>query len=288
MILEAKMDRVRLSAALCAVCTLDVALICAREQNLVTAFESEARIVSYEFLNLDDPRAVRDADGRAALTFMAFDADDELIWVRGFANVDAWVAYARNDPCLAGEKTRQVGWLLSGGKEDVFWQLQAIVYLCPECRNIMEAIESRPMIYDGLRRTWLTPGVEWTSGDNRFDLTTSVVFWNPSITSVFSGAAPWDDFPPLAALAHELVHAYQRVIEDRLTYTSPLQIPAVKYENLMRQAFRRKVPGYERVQPRPGNAGFYLGSEFQYLFDNIEWEDWSPSYVPLLDVFVEP
>jgi hypothetical protein len=283
------MDRMRLSTVFCVACTLGTGSICAWGQSPVaTSAERGGQIVSYEFLNLDDPCAVRDADGRAMLTFGAFDADDELVWAKGFANVDAWGAYARNDPCLAGDKTQQVGWLLSGGKEDIFWQLQTIVYLCPECRNIMEAIESRPTIYDGLRRIWLTPRIEWTTGDNRFDLMTAVVFWNPRVTSAFSGGAPWDDFPPLAALAHELVHAYQRVVEDRLTYTSPLQVSAVKHENLMRQAFRQKVPGYERVQPRPGNAGFYLGPEFQYLFDSLQWDDWSPSYVPLLDVFVEP
>jgi len=282
------MDRMRLSTVLYVVWLLGVGPDHLGGQDLAVASESLGRIVSYEFLDLDDPCAMSDADGRAMLTFGAFDADDELVWAKGFANVDAWVAYARNDPCLAGDKTRQVGWLLSGGREDIFWQLQAIVYLCPECRNIMEAIESRPTIYDGLRRIWLTPRIEWTTGDNRFDLITAVVFWNPRVTSAFSGGAPWDDFPPLAALAHELVHAYQRVVEDRLTYTSPLQVSAVKHENLMRQAFRRKVPGYERVQARPGNAGFYLGPEFQYLFDSLQWDDWSPSYVPLLDVFVEP
>ncbi|HSW01563.1 MAG TPA: hypothetical protein VLI39_15435 [Sedimentisphaerales bacterium] len=282
------MDRTRLSTVLCVVWLFGMGPTCMGGQDPVVASESAGPIVSYEFLNLDDPCAVRDADNRAMLTFGAFDAYDGLLWAKGFANVDAWVAYARNDPCLAGDKTRQVGWTLSQGKEDIFWQLQAIVYLCPECRNLMEAIESRPAIYDGLRRIWLTPRVERTTGDNRFDLITAVVFWNPSVMSALGGAAPWDDFPPLAALAHELVHAYQRVVEDRLTYTSPLQVSAVKHENLVRQAFLRKVPGYERVQPRPGNAGFYLGPEFQYLFDTLEWGDWSPSYVPLLDVFVEP
>ena len=283
------MDRMLLSTVFCVACTLGAGSICAWGQNPVaTSGERGGGIVSHEFLNLDDPCAVSDADGRAMLTFGAFDADDELVWAKGFANVDAWIAYAGNDPCLAGVKTQQAGWTLSGGREGIFWQLQAIVYLCPECRSLLEAIESRPAIYDGLRRIWLTPRVERTTGDNRFELITAVVFWNPNVMSAFGGAAPWDEFPPLAALAHELMHAYQRVVEDRLTYTSPLQAPAVKFENLMRRAFHRKVPGYDRVRPRPGNAGVYLGPEFQYLFDTLEWGDWSPSYVPLLDVLVEP
>jgi len=260
---------------------------CLRGQSPVAASSHISEILSYQFLDLDDPCAVEDAAGRAQLTFAAFDANDRLVWTKGFEDIHGWLAYAANDPCLAAEKVTQVGWTLSGGKENIFWRLQAIVYLCPECRLVFEAIESRPVIYDGLRRRWLTVGIEETTGENRFDLVAGVVFWNPHVVSAYSGKAAWDDFPPLAALAHELVHAYQRIVEDRLTYSSPLQVPAVKYENLVRRAFHRKVPQNEAIMPRPGNAGFYLNSAFQYLFDSLDWADWSPSFVPLLDVFVE-
>jgi hypothetical protein len=249
--------------------------------------ESDGEVFSWEFLDLDDPCAVKDAAGDALLTFGGFDANDRLVWMKGFESLDAWRAYARNDPRLASDKTGQIGWALSGGKEDVFWQLQAILYLCGEYRNVIEAIESRPVIYDDNRRTWLVPGIELTGGENRFELATATLFWNPRVSSAYGGTSSWDNFPPLAALAHELVHVYQRVVEDRPTYTSPLQAPAMKYENLVRHAFHRRVPGNGGVRPRPGNAGFYLGPVFQYLFDDLEWADWSPSDVPLLDVFEE-
>ncbi len=253
-------------------------------------------ICPYGFLDLDDPCAVRDAGGNAMLTFGGFDANDRPLWVKGFESLDAWDAYARNDPCLADNRTGQVGWALSGGKEDIFWRLQALLYLCPEYRNLLEAIESRPSIYDGNHKTWLTPSIEVTGADNRFDLSTATLFWNPSVSSAAGPAAqqpsglgqPWDKFPPLVALAHELTHAYQRIVEDAATYTSPLQIAAMKEENLIRHAFHRRVPGYRDLLPRPGNAGFYEGPVLQYLFDVVDWADWSPSYVPLLDVFVEP
>jgi len=244
-------------------------------------------ICSYGFLDLDDPCAVRDTSGNAVLTFGGFDANDRLVWVRGFESLDAWDVYARNDSCLADDRTEQVGWALSGGKEDIFWQLQAILYLCPEYRNLIEAIESRPIIHDGNRKMWLVPGIELTGADNRFDLSTATLFWNPNVSSAAGGVQPWDRFPPLVALAHELVHAYQRIVEDAATYTSPLQIPAMKEENLIRHAFYRKVPGHRDIKPRPGNAGFYEGPMLQYLFDTVEWADWSPSYAPLLDVFME-
>ena len=249
----------------------------------------------YGFLDLDDPCAVRGADGDAVLSFGGFDVNDRLIWVKGFESIDAWRTYARDDPCLANDRTGQVGWALSGGNEDMFWQLQTLLYLCPEYRNIVESIESRPIIYDGNRKTWLVPGIELTGADNRFDLSTATIFWNPTVSSAAGPGAQqpsglgqsWDRFPPLVALAHELVHAYQRIVEDAATYTSALQIPAMKEENLIRYAFYRRVPGYRDIRPRPGNAGLYEGPVLQYLFDVVEWADWLPSYAPLLDVFRE-
>jgi hypothetical protein len=265
------------------------------------ALDAPAGVISsYEFLDLDDPCAVRDADGNAVLTFGGFDANDRLVWSKSFESLDAWRAYAGqgsqtrndafgdpNDPFLARDRTEQAGWALSGGKEDIFWQLQAILYLCPEYRNILEAIESRPLVYDGNRKTWLVPSIQLTGADNRFDLATATVFWNPTVSSAAGGVQLWDRFPPLVALAHELVHAYQRIVEDETTYSSPLQVAAMKEENLIRSAFYRRVPGYRDLRPRPGNAGFYLGTMLQYLFDTVEWDDWSPSYAPWLDVFME-
>jgi hypothetical protein len=271
---------------LCLACVLGASPIHVLGQNpAATASDSAGRVFSHEFLDLSDPCAVRDAAGKAMLTFGGFDANDRLVWVKGFESIDAWLAYARNDPNLAADKAEQTGWALAGGKEDIFWQLRAIIYLCPEYRKIIAAIESRPVIYDGNRRTWLVPGVELTNRENRFDLLTANVFWNPRVSWAWGGPLLWDKFPPLAALAHEVAHAYQRIVEDRPTYTSPLQVPAMKYENLVRHAFHRRVPGNGAVRPRPGNAGFYLDNEFQYLFDDLEWADWSPAFVPLLDVF---
>ncbi len=244
-------------------------------------------ICSYEFLNLNDPCVVRDADGKALLTFGGYDANDRLVWARGFESLDTWRAYASNDPCLASDKAGQVGWGLSGGKDDIFWQLQAILCLCPEYRNLVEAIESRLLLYNGNRKTWLAPTIQLTGADNRFDLATATIFWNPAVSSAAGGVQPWDRFDPLVALAHELVHAYQRIVEDETTYSSPLQVAAMKEENLIRQAFYRRVPGYSDLRPRPGNAGFYLGTMLQYLFDDVGWADWLPGYVPLLDVFLE-
>ena len=104
---------------------------------------------------------------------------------------------------------------------------------------------------------------------------------------VYSGTRLWHSFPPLVGLAHELIHAQQRVLEDEYTYGKTLQIDAMKGENLARYAFYRKVPGYEDLRPRPGNQGYYRNAQFQDYFDDIDWEDWSPDFSPLLDVFEE-
>jgi len=113
------------------------------------------------------------------------------------------------------------------------------------------------------------------------------VSWNPTTTSVFGRAKLWHSFPALVGLAHELIHAQQRVLEDEYTYGRVMQIDAMKGENLARYAFYRKVPGHELLRPRPGNQGYYLNAQFQGYFDDMEWGDWSPDFSPLLDIFEE-
>lgn len=242
---------------------------------------------SYGFLDLLDPRAVADEQGRPMLTFVRFDANDALVWAEGFESIDAWCSYARADAEIAAGKTEQVGWTLCHGDEDIFWPLQALLYLCPAFRSIAAAIESRPILYDVRTGTWGTPGIELTDGENLCYQGTATVSWNPTITSVFGRVKLWHDFPPLVGLAHELVHAQQRVLEDKYVYASAMQVDAMKGENLARYTFFRKVPGNENLRPRPGNQGYYLNARFQDYFDDLDWADWSPDFSPLLDVFEE-
>jgi hypothetical protein len=246
--------------------------------------DASEEILSYRFLELDDPHAVRDANGLALLTFAGFDANDVLAQTQGFESLDAWLAAAPEDPSLAAHRTEQAGWQLAGGNEDVFWQLRALVFLCPEYENILTAVESRPLVLDGNAHTYVTPGIEVAPGLNYLDQFEVMVHWNPAISSVYGRARLWDNFPPLVALAHEIAHAYQRIAEDRRTYSSVLQPPAIKVENLIRYAFYRKVPDWRDLRPRPGNRGFYLGNDFEYLFDDVPWLDWPAERTPLLDV----
>ena len=242
---------------------------------------------SYGFLDLTDPDAVHDANGLPMLTFARFDANDAVAWTQGLESIDDWCAYARFDPELAADKTEQVGWMLTDGDEDIFWPLQALLYLCPAHRSIVAMVESQPLLYDLYAAQWVAPRIELTDGPNVNLQATATVQWNPTIDSVFGRKKRWHSFPPLVALAHELVHAKQRVIEDKYVYASSMQIDAMKGENLARYAFYRKVPGYEDLRPRPGNRGFYLNGKFQFYFDDIDWADWSPAFSPLLDVFEE-
>ena len=242
---------------------------------------------SYGFLDLLDPCAVTDEQGLPTLTFARFDANEALVWTKGFASVDAWCDYARSDPDLAAGKTEQAGWMLCHGDEDVFWPLQALLYICPAYRSVVAAVESRPALYDVRAGTWGGPGIELTDGENLCYQGTATISWNPTIASVFGRKKLWHSFPPLVGLAHELIHAQQRVLEDEYTYARDLQIDAMKGENLARYAFYRKVPGNEDLRPRPGNQGYYLNSRFDSYFDDMEWGDWSPDFDPLLDVFEE-
>ena len=81
------------------------------------ATDPNAAICSYGFLDLDDPHVVAGTNEVAMLTFACFDEDDSLLWTRGFASVDAWCTYARNDPNLSAHKTEQTGWALCLGDE---------------------------------------------------------------------------------------------------------------------------------------------------------------------------
>ena len=242
---------------------------------------------AYGFLDLLDPCAVSDEQGLPMLTFARFDANDALVWAEGFDSIDAWCRYARSDPDLSAAKTEQGGWMLCHGDEEVFWPLQALLYIHPASRSVVEAVESRPRLYDVRAGVGGTPGIELTDGENLCYQATAIVSWNPAIASVFGRAKLWHSFPPLVGLAHELIHAQQRVLEDEYTYGKTLQIDAMKGENLARYAFYRKVPGHEALRPRPGNQGYYVNARFQDYFDDMEWGDWSPDFNPLLDIFEE-
>ena len=250
-----------------------------------TATGPNAATFSYGFLDLDDPRVVADANEVAMLTFACFDEDDNLLWTRGFANIDAWCAYARNDSNLSAHQTEQTGWALCLGDEEIFWPLQALLYICPSVRDTVAAIESRPLVYDRFARAYKSPHIEFTDGENLCQQPSATVLWNPGLTRAYGAPVAWDTFPPLVGLAHELVHARQRVVEDKQIYGSVLQIDAMKDENVARYAFYRKVPGNESLRPRPGNKGYYRNGEFVAFFEDMEWSEWSPSFNPSLDIF---
>lgn len=243
--------------------------------------------LSYDFLNLDDPRVVSDVDGAPMLTFACFDEDDSLVWMRGFAHIDAWCEYARDDPDLSARKTEQAGWAMSQGNEEIFWPLQALMVLCPSVRDTVEAIESRPLVFDRFAGAWKTPHIEFTTGQNFCHQPSATVYWNPTITRAYGAPMAWDTFPPLVSLAHELVHAWQRVVEEKQIYGPTLEIAAIKGENLARYAFYRKVPGNESLRPRPGNRGIYRNGTFVAYFDDMEWSEWWPGFEPALDTFME-
>lgn len=242
---------------------------------------------SYGFLELDDSRAVVDANGARLLTFVRFGADDRVLWMRGFVDIDAWCAFARNDPNLSAFKMEQAGWALSQANEAIFWPLQALMYICPDVRDTVGAIESRPAVFDRFTRKWRTPHIELTTGENLCHQPSGTVYWNPTITRAYGAPVAWDAFPPLVGLAHELVHAWQRVVEDRQMYGSSMQVEAMKRENLVRYAFYRKVPGHEWVRPRPGNKGYIRNGTFVAYFEDMEWSEWSADFNPMLDVFEE-
>jgi hypothetical protein len=249
--------------------------------------DADVVLFSYDFLDLDDPRIVSDGDAAPMLTYACFDEDGALVWTRGFTDIDAWCEYARNDPGLSARKTTQVGWAMSQGNEEIFWPLQALMVLCPAVRDTVAAVESRPLVFDRFARAWKTPHIEFTTGQNFCHQPSATVYWNPTITRAYGSPMAWDTFPPLISLAHELVHAWQRVVEDKQIYGPTLEIAAIQGENLARHAFYRKVPGNESLRPRPGNRGIYRNGAFTAYFEDLEWSEWWPGSEPALDTFLE-
>ena len=154
--------------------------------------DSNAVAFSYGFLELDDPRVVADANGVAMLTFACFGEDDNLLWTRGFASIDAWCTYARNDPNLSAQKTEQTGWALCLGDEEIFWPLQALLYICPSVRDTVAAIESRPLVYDRFARACKVPHIEFTDGENLCQQPSATVPWNPTIPRPYRPPVPMD------------------------------------------------------------------------------------------------
>jgi RHS repeat-associated protein len=85
------------------------------------------------FLDQDDPRVRKDANGRKLLTFAWVNDDKTVDILGGFKGIDDWASWAKENPSYAGHELRakeeRVGWALSGESDDVFPYVEAAIFL---------------------------------------------------------------------------------------------------------------------------------------------------------------
>lgn len=238
------------------------------------------------------------------LTFACFNDDDSMKWFHRFDNLDQLISWRKYIYYRSGTHwTTQTGGALANGNEDVFWAVQALIYLGYEwdygsrIRMIEDADitvspvdTSRGPVYDGIAKE---------------------VSWAPTALAgeetLFSGLSQkdrrnWHRSPSLVILAHELGHAYDDVTRGfqwrtrtnaagNTLYQYPKGEELVReqigiiQENQFRFAFFSKVPGYEWVRPRP-SVGWsftrpWYDSETSHLHSNTSWEAWPWYTIPL-------
>ncbi len=225
---------------------------------------------SYGFLDLTHEKIERDAEGHPRLTFARFE-DGQVVETWGFDDMEDW--YARIPAILGDERgwkmEKQVGYNLAfhhfeaqGNytNEWLFWRLQGLYYLngggpiawleqamADQSNNRTVTIRLNIAgTHGSMGRSWYDP-----PANNNIN-----IHWDPFYTG---GGA----FPPLASLAHELQHAWDYVHDGQLPapypatdargragWRKPAEESAITHENGVRDAFRRKVPNWQDIQPR--------------------------------------
>ena len=210
---------------------------------------------SYRFLDLDGSED-------DTLTFARIDDAGAVVWSMDFESLGVWMRWAAFNPYFDdwGSENldaidQRAGWKLSVGNRYTFWQLQALIYLdsdgnylgtdydYSDCASKIAAIEAKK---DDYLEISLTTG----TAHNQYFYDGRKIYWDPVFIGLTgSPYRKWHGLPPLAALAHELEHAYRGFV---LEATESTESEAMTYENWIRYAFFKKVSLYGSVYPRPG------------------------------------
>ena len=213
----------------------------------------------FKFLDMEDD------DGLLRFAWIDDKTDDKtkqqtIIWNgSGFEGQDGWLRWAESNPTFKGYENSDItsrdGWELSDGNTDLFWQLQAIIYLGAD-GGLIKQIESIGHATIVMNRTY-----SHRFGYNWYDPWANIVYWNPDFHEVSRVRehdswtdAEWNRTHAWANLVHELAH-----VRDDLYGTIGLyyefEVAAVAAENWAREAFFKKVPGKQDIYPRPGYQG---------------------------------
>jgi RHS repeat-associated protein len=229
---------------------------------------------TYGFLDLA-------ASAAGLLTFACFDSDKNIVWTTEFSDLASWQKWISSPRWFGSKKEQLPGYHLTGGNEQLFWDIQTLIYLGykDDWESKIAAIEKA-----GRRALEQTSVISGSRYQCKAQDGIGTVLWRRSQSVMYGGMRGWHRYPNLAALAHELGHAYDDVTNGMVWPASleesiRTEKVAMEHENQIRYAFYRKVPGYSWVLPRPayGFSRLYpdvyppLSSD---LHPDIMWDEW--------------
>jgi len=201
------------------------------------------------FLNTDDPAYIPDSN----MTVQLWN-DGVLTWTQPYDTLEQ--LYTTLEDTIQEENwmESQPGWLLSGGNRDIFWAVKTLQWM-----DVFTSEEISRMENAGIRIVNNSGrDIRFGNSANGFIGQEDRIYWNPTerhCTPSGQEPANWNNFPPLAGLAHEMGHALDFVLHGSTT-----ERPAIRKENAARYAFYLKFPGNENIWPRLLTGNNDLGS----------------------------
>ena len=184
---------------------------------------------------------------------------DDAVWSKDFDNIDAWMTWAKDNPNFGFDDLcpydERVGWEMANGDEEVFWAVQALIYLGYEENfgGTIAALQAAGVTIDTISGYYTEGGEINTS---YYTQDSKTVTWNTTTNDGnFYNTSDdqyrqWFKYHPLTALAHELGHAID-ALDGPFPYDTfeekyAAELFAVDWENSFRYKFYKKVPGYQK------------------------------------------
>jgi RHS repeat-associated protein len=218
------------------------------------------------------------------LTWAWFDdATGEMSVIKYYANIDAWCNAPVSERFLRKYGPRDSrGWALSRrytGDKDWFYERLQFLALMNADGGILYHLDE---VAKQKRVNIVENNIKFTFGYNGYIARNGIVnvYWKPDLENWWSGEHKWHTFPALAALAHELQHAYDITVAK----VTPSEKAAMITENNVRYYFYQKVPQYAKIWPRPGYQGHHDDLGFGDFSVSRAWKKyWKINQYPIDD-----
>jgi RHS repeat-associated protein len=201
-------------------------------------------------------------DGMLGFWWTDTEGEKQWWWDTAGNGMDDWLAWMDSGGPGVAWMTQQTGWKMAGWsatgttrQERVAsqkWWFVRLVAVMGLDNGMVGAIDYIERNGNG------RPGADWrpklrrTSGEDEFldyGWRTHEVRWNPGLNHIYRGNKKWYTVNPLAALGHELEHAYQDYLQLPIDETD-----AMVHENRIRYSLYLMDPASKNLYPRPGYA----------------------------------